>query len=294
MGQQRRGSLCLTQVSSASKSFRRHSQTPLPPLTTKQTFFLSVRFAFLWFTANFFNAMCLRFTTVASLVIISTTSSVFTLIFGAISGVETFSFKKLAGVLACLGGVILISSVDIQGGQSEEDRGSFPSKTPREVAIGDALALASAILYGLYCVMMVKTIGDETRIKMPVFFGFLGLVNIVCLWPGFFLLHGSGIEVFELPPSRHIWTIVLINAVSSLISDLCWAYAMLFTSPLVVTVGLSLTIPLSLVGQILIDGQYSTPVYWLGASVVVLSFVFINHESTAATKPKVLEDEEEE
>ncbi len=70
-----------------------------------------------------------------------------------------------------------------------------------------------------------------------------------------------------------------MNSATSFISDICWAYAMLLTSPLVVTVGLSLTIPLSLIGQMILDAQYSSVAYWIGAGIVLLSFVFINHES---------------
>lgn len=58
-----------------------------------------------------------------------------------------------------------------------------------------------------------------------------------------------------------------------------WAYAMLLTTPLVVTVGISLTIPLSLVGEMIQYSQYSSWVYWVGAGIVLLSFVFVNHES---------------
>lgn len=54
---------------------------------------------------------------------------------------------------------------------------------------------------------------------------------------------------------------------------------MLLTTPLVVTVGLSLTIPLSLIGEMIQYGQYSSFVYWIGAAVVFVSFVFINNES---------------
>jgi solute carrier family 35, member F5 len=54
---------------------------------------------------------------------------------------------------------------------------------------------------------------------------------------------------------------------------------MLLTSPLVVTVGLSLTIPLSLVGQMILDSQFSSPAYWFGAGIVFLSFIVINRES---------------
>ena len=71
-----------------------------------------------------------------------------------------------------------------------------------------------------------------------------------------------------------------INSATSLVSDLCWAYSMLLTSPLVVTVGLSLTIPLSLIGQMIEYSQTSSVSYWIGAGIVLLSFVFINHESS--------------
>lgn len=54
---------------------------------------------------------------------------------------------------------------------------------------------------------------------------------------------------------------------------------MLLTTPLVVTVGLSLTIPLSLIGEMIQYGRYSTFVYWIGAAVVFVSFAFVNHES---------------
>jgi solute carrier family 35 protein F5 len=54
---------------------------------------------------------------------------------------------------------------------------------------------------------------------------------------------------------------------------------MLLTTPLVVTVGLSLTIPLSLVGQIILQEQYASPLYWFGAAIVFMSFLVVNHES---------------
>lgn len=54
---------------------------------------------------------------------------------------------------------------------------------------------------------------------------------------------------------------------------------MLLTTPLVVTVGLSLTIPLSLIGQIFLNGQYSSALYWVGAVIVFSSFIVVNHES---------------
>jgi solute carrier family 35 protein F5 len=105
------------------------------------------------------------------------------------------------------------------------------------------------------------------------------------LWPGFFILHWTGVEQFSLPETKRVWTIILVNALSSFVSDIAWAYAMLLTTPLVVTVGLSLTIPLSLVGQIVLQSTYASPLYWFGAAIVFMSFLVVNHES------KTIEDE---
>ena len=64
-----------------------------------------------------------------------------------------------------------------------------------------------------------------------------------------------------------------------MVSDVTWAFAMLLTSPLLVTVGLSLSIPLSLIGQMILNSQTSGILYWIGAGIVFLSFIFINHET---------------
>lgn len=257
----------------------------LEPLTLLETARLALPFCFLWFPANYFSSGCLEYTTVASATILTSTSSIWTLLIGTMYAVEKFTLRKLVAVIASLLGIALISSVDISG-DSDKHRGTFPHKTTSEIAIGDILAFVSAVIYGVYAVIMKARIGDERRVNMPLFFGFVGLWNVLLLWPFFILLHLAGIERFELPPDNRVTSIILVNSASSLVSDFCWAYAMLLTSPLVVTVGLSLTIPLSLVGQMVLDGQYASGTYWVGAGVVLLSFVFVNRE-------EVKEEEEE-
>ncbi|KAE9969930.1 hypothetical protein EG328_006611 [Venturia inaequalis] len=238
---------------------------------------LSVEFSFLWFAANYFVSACLEYTTVSSATILTSTSSIWTLLIGTLWGVEHFTIKKFLGVLVSVAGIVLISTVDMSG-ETDKNRGSFPHKTMEEIAIGDAMAFISAVLYGLYAVVMKKRIGDESRVNMPVFFGLVGLFNVLFMWPGFFILHLTGIEQFQLPPGGKVLTIILTNSTSSILSDFAWAYAMLLTSPLIVTVGLSLTIPLSLIVQIVLHGQYASLIYWFGAALIVASFLFVNHE----------------
>jgi solute carrier family 35 protein F5 len=270
-----------TTTTAASSKLAASTTTKLSVL---ETFHLALPFGFLWFMANYSSVACLEYTTVGSATILTSTSSIWTLILGALVGVERFTLPKLMGVLASLAGIVLISSLDVSA-DDDKDRGSFPHKTAREIAVGDALALASSLIYGIYIVVLKRRIGHESRVNMPIFFGLVGLLNLVLMWPGFLLLHLLGIESFALPSSAKVILIIVVNSTSSLVSDFCWAFAMLLTSPLVVTVGLSLTIPLSLVGQMVISGTYSGWWYWVGAGVVVASFVFVNHEESKHELP---------
>ncbi|KAL2160645.1 hypothetical protein VTH06DRAFT_1333 [Thermothelomyces fergusii] len=259
----------------------------LPPgrdekLSLGETAWLSLEFALLWFTANYFASACLEYTSVGSVTILTSTSSVWTLIFGALTKVEPFTLRKLVGVLASLVGVVLISSVDLSGA-NDDSRGSFPHKTTVQIAIGDSMAFFSAILYGVYITVMKRRVGNEERVNMPLFFGLVGLFNVLFLWPGFFILHYTGIEPFELPPNASVWTIIAINSMASFFSDILWAYAMLLTTPLIVTVGLSLNIPLSLIGEMIQYSQYSSWLYWVGAGIVFVSFLFVNNETYEET-----------
>ena len=249
------------------------------PLSIRDTFWLSAKFCGLWFFSNWMNSGSYEKTSVASSTILVSTSSVFALLFGVIFRVETLTIKKVAGVLASISGVVLISMIDTNKPRDDENRGSFPYKSPAQIVVGDGMALLSAMLYGLYATFLTKHVGSEDRVNMPLFFGFIGIIVLVALWPGIPILHILNVERFALPPTRKVALVILANAVISMISDICWGLAVLLTSPLVVTVGLTLTIPLSLVGQIIINAQYSSGLYWLGAVIIVISFTVVSLES---------------
>lgn len=132
------------------------------------------------------------------------------MIIGTFANVEKPTLRRIGGVLASLLGISLTSIVDIFS-DSDQNRGSFPHKSHVQIAVGDVLALVSAILYGLYTTLMKKRAGSEARINVLLFFGFIGFFNMVTLFPGLFILHYTGIERFELPPTDRITTIVLVG-----------------------------------------------------------------------------------
>lgn len=182
------------------------------PLSMRETSKVSLEFALLWFMANYLVAACLEYTSVASSTILTSTTSIWTLIFGAMMRVEHFTIRKLIGVIASLAGIALISTVDLSGKDNDLNRGKFPHKSQGQIAIGDAMAFGSAVMYGIYTVVMKKRVGNEDRVSMPLFFGLVGLFNVIILWPGFFLLHLTGVERFELPPSGKVWTVIAVSS----------------------------------------------------------------------------------
>jgi solute carrier family 35 protein F5 len=175
-------------------------------LNFRETAVISLEFSMLWFLANYFSSACLQFTSVASTTILSSTSSMWTLIFCAMLRIEPFTMRKLVGVGASLAGVVLISTVDMSG-QNDENTGSFPHKTTAQIAIGDVMAFISALIYGVYVTVMKQRVGNEDKVDMPLFFGMVGVFNLLLLWPVFIILHFTGLEPVRDLRKLFNWTI---------------------------------------------------------------------------------------
>lgn len=77
--------------------------------------------------------------------------------------------------------------------------------------VGDSLALLSALFYAVYVILLKVRIRSESRIDMQLFFGFVGLFNIIGCWPIGLFLHLVGVERFELPTSGRVVAGLLVN-----------------------------------------------------------------------------------
>lgn len=79
------------------------------------------------------------------------------------------------------------------------------------VAVGNVLALLSALFYAMYVILLKVCIKAEYRINMQLFFGFVGLFNILTCWPVALILHLTGAEILELPHTKQAVYAILIN-----------------------------------------------------------------------------------
>ncbi|KAI9022919.1 hypothetical protein CLU79DRAFT_749523 [Phycomyces nitens] len=250
-------------------------------LSTMETVRLSLAFCILWFFANYTTNASLAYTSVGSSTILASMSGLFTLGIGSVFGVEKLNITKVVSVCTSLMGVILVSYSDqLNSNPVPTDLSSVTRFNLPAPLIGDLLALSGAVFYGCYTTMLKLRIGDESRINMPLFFGFVGAFNVILLWPVFPLLHWLGLETFELPPTSILWVMVLLNAfIGTFLSDYLWLLAMLMTSPLVVTLGISLTIPIALVGDIVFKQFQPGFQYSLGAVLVGVGFFAVNMDA---------------
>ncbi|KZT30506.1 hypothetical protein NEOLEDRAFT_1053087 [Neolentinus lepideus HHB14362 ss-1] len=275
----------------------------LPPLTTAQTAQLAFAFCFIWFIANWSVNASLNLTSVASATILSSTSGFFTLGIGRIFHVEKLTMAKVAAVLTSFAGVILVtvsdSSQPLPPGSDPVDP-TFITVLTKNISkpiFGDVLALMSAVFYALYVILLKVRIGSESRIDMQQFFGFVGLFNIVSCWPLGLILHLTGVERFELPGTHKAIAALLINASEIMAitwsSDYIYVLAMLKTTPLVVTVGLSLTIPLAVIGDFFLNKPAKGQVI-IGALLVIVSFIVVGFVDESASHSEQVATVDEE
>eukprot|EP00760_Papus_ankaliazontas_P033209 PhM_4_TR6236/c0_g1_i1/m.85384/K15289/SLC35F5; solute carrier family 35, member F5 len=240
----------------------------------------------LWFLANTLFNFSLARTSVASNTILSSTSSVWTLILGYLclpkecddTAATTSTspigcwrripllYRRIVAVACSVGGAVLVGF----GAPSKNGHSS--------TLLGNVLAVASAFFYGAYTTQLKRSLPDDDRYSMGMVFGAVGVWNTILFWPGLVVLHYTGVEPFEFPDPRTIlWPLLVNTLVGTNLSDVLWARGVVLTSPVVATLGLSLTIPLAIVADIILGRSVTySVVYVTGAVSVAVGFLMSN------------------
>uniref|UniRef100_A0A8C6WVX9 Solute carrier family 35 member F5 n=1 Tax=Neogobius melanostomus TaxID=47308 RepID=A0A8C6WVX9_9GOBI len=204
---------------------------------------ISFFFCFVWFLANLSYQEALSDTQVAVVNVLSSTSGLFTLILAAIfpsNSTDRFTLSKLLAVALSMGGVAVVS---LSSMDNHDEKG----------ALGSLWSLAGAVLYAFYIVMIKRRVDREDKLDIPMFFGFVGLFNLL---------------LFQL-----VWTYILINGlIGTVLSEFLWLWGCFLTSSLIGTLALSLTIPLSILADICMQKVRFSWLFFAGAVPVFLSF----------------------
>ncbi|XP_052798159.1 solute carrier family 35 member F5-like isoform X2 [Mya arenaria] len=238
----------------------------LSKLTVTQVAKLAFMFSFLWFFANYSYQIAIADTEVGIVNVLSSTSSLFTLICAAIypgSAVDRFSLSKLVAVLFSIGGIVLVIMSDMQ----------FEPEVPNAAL----WALSSAVLYAVYLVALRRKVDHEDKLDIPLFFGFVGLFCLLCLWPVFLLLnYVDHLESFQWPNTEQCLFILINGLIGTVLSEFLWLWGCFLTSSLIATSALSLVTPLSMIADVFLKDVSYTWMFYVGAVPVFVAFLAIS------------------
>jgi solute carrier family 35 protein F5 len=107
------------------------------------------------------------------------------------------------------------------------------------------------MFYGVYATILKKRVPNDD-FKFSYFLGFVGLFNTVLLLPFFPILNYTGIETFEWPNKEALLGLTINAIMGTVISDYCWANSVVLLGPLITTLGMTFTTPLSMI----VDGIF--------------------------------------
>ncbi|XP_037950307.1 solute carrier family 35 member F5 [Teleopsis dalmanni] len=221
-------------------------------------------FCVLWFFANYLFQISLEWGETAMVTLLSSSSSLFTLVLAAFFPSATgdkFTITKFIAVAMNIGGVVTVTISDIEDANFSRSA---------------LLALFSAFFYAAYLVFVKRKSDTEEKIDIPLFFGFVGLWNMLLMWPIFFILNFLKIEKFELPNQNQFAVLFLNGLVGTVISEALWLWGCFLTSSLIGTIAMSLQIPLSIVFDLLLKRKPYSPMFYIGSVPIFIALILVS------------------
>ena len=250
---------------------------PLAALST------ALRLGFIFFAYQLCFNIGLELTAVSTATVISASAGLWTLLFSALRLREKVGPIKLLSTILTFGGVLLVALASGSGdahlyGHRGHHHGEHGKGGGGGGALwGNGATLLSALLYGLYAAQLKHEVPDEKALPMPYLFGLIGLVVPLLLLPVLPVLHTLHLERFALPSRSTLLALTLNGLLGSVLSNMLLARAMVLASPLVATVGLSLSIPLAIAADALRGrGHFADAAPLLGTGAVWGGFLGVS------------------
>ncbi|KAK6730046.1 hypothetical protein RB195_006854 [Necator americanus] len=238
-------------------------------------------FAPMWLLCTFTYQTALLFTSVSSLNLISSSSSLFVLVFSICfpSSSSRFTLLKAFLVAVNLGGVFVVSQFSVS-------------------LKGALLAQISSVSYALYLTLYMRYQEKNGEISINLMFGTIGLLAVIVGTPMLFILDAYGVEqLHPTPDGEQILSIVLAALFGTLLGDYLWLTAARLTDSLSASLSLTLAIPFSFLADTVIRGQPPSGIQLLAAIPISLSFIgaaIVDHRSSPPHGTEMRHSSEEE
>jgi len=259
----------------------------------------------IWIASQLTYNKGITLTSITTSTIVSSTSIIWTYLASTIVLNDPASGRKSCGVGLCVLGNILLICPQLPSTRShirghahfmkEQDVGGMFSyghthskgyttimvdthlNTHVEHSTGDhlmgiLLCAFSAMGYAAYTTMIKLWIIPD-QASLVLFFACIGLYSLTIALPGASLLDPSAFSSSSIS-LRDLLALLLVGVIDNVLGQYLWAKGVLYTSGTVATVGMSLTVPLSIVAD-LCQGTSVNGIHFLASVTVIAGFMVI-------------------
>ncbi|EFA74851.1 hypothetical protein PPL_11885 [Heterostelium album PN500] len=197
--------------------------------------------------------------------------------------------KERPTLLKCISTGLFIAGVI---GITLADKSSSDSAYPKAV-LGDILMIVSAFLWAMYEVFTTKFVGDVPRTLVNTYIGFIAVWSTLFGIPMLIILSVTGFESWVTPDLKTFGFITLSALVACMLNYLInWGLSV--TSPLFVRSGELMTIPTTLVFDIIVKHVHFPLVAIPGFLCIVAGFVLMLYIENKHMKSLETKDIKEE
>lgn len=223
--------------------------------------------ALFYFGNCYLGAAALKYTSASNQTIFSTTSAIWSLIIGILFKIERFTIGKVISVICSIIGIFMITFRD-----------SIHAFTTGTDNFGDLIAIIGACSYSCFLIVLRLKLGEQTDSKNDsLLYGYIGLITLVLGFPVLLICNYFGWESLSLPNSKTLLSMFILSSILGTASDYFASKASVITSPLIVSLSLSIGIPINIMFDTFMYGSMNfTLGYFIGLCLILASFVFVS------------------
>ena len=224
----------------------------------------------IWLLGQFLYLLSLRYASMSTATAVSGTATAFAYIFSILLLKYDFRWVSGVGVLACIGGITLTALFRAEAADSEQ------ASTPETVQ-GILFAAVGAVNSGIFSCLFKMWVRDDKN--SGIVFGSFGFVGIVFGIPAIAISHFTGFQEFEVPTWQTALLILADAFICSVICNYFFSKTFVYLSPVIVQVGLTMTIPISFVITAAILRTHSYPAMAIvGVVMIFLAVVVVSYD----------------
>lgn len=228
---------------------------------------------FLWLLGQLTYLFALMYSSMSTCTAISGTATVFAYLFSMIILKYSFRWLSALGVAVCMAGIVLTALFNA----TATDPANSNESVIAETATGIIAGILAAVNSGLFTCLFKKWVKDDSN--SGIVFGCFGFVGIVIGIPIIMISHYSGLQAFELPNWDASLLIVADAILCSVVCNFFFSKTFVYLSPVIVQVGLTMTIPVTfIITALILRTHRYPPVAIVGVVLIFLAVIVVSYD----------------